>query len=221
MKIGPFSPHEVGAAGPVLLPVARRLEEYASEASPAPSAELADRIWMSIAREPAPTPPVLLVRALRNGSFTAAANYLAQSLQAAIGVRRSFPIAVRAQAIAVVLTAVIVLGGGGAALAAGAVGVVRALVPAIASELAPTAKQWRPIAHGMSHGKKVRQHGVKPDKDKDTGKGKAKGPRKSPQNSPQKRSRAAIDQRGSDDAASNAASRGKTKPSAPANHPGG
>jgi hypothetical protein len=150
MTHAPFTPGEVGSAGRALVPVARLLEEYA-ESSPAPSADLADRILSAVARQRPPTPPVLLLRSLRDGSLAAAAGYLAASLQAAIGARRSFPLAVRAQAIAVVLTAVIILGGGGVALAAGAAGVLQVIVPALAPRAAPAVEHSRPIAPGHSH----------------------------------------------------------------------
>jgi hypothetical protein len=190
MKTRPFSPGEIGAAGAPLLSAARMLEEYASRAAPAPPAHLTDRIMSSIAREQAPTPPVLLVRALRNRSVEGTARYLALSLQAALGVRHAFPLAVRAQAIAVVLVAVIVLGGGGVALAAGAANVAHALLPAASSQ-APAVKHSRPVSHGMSHGKRVRQHGPKSPH--------AKSPDvRWPKKAPDRRGPAAIDNRGSD-----------------------
>lgn len=166
MTRAPFTPGEVGSAGRALVPVARLLEEYA-ESSPAPSADLAERILSAVARQLPPTPPVLLLRSLRDGSLAAAAGYLAASLQAALGARRSFPLAVRAQAIAVVLTAVIILGGGGVALAAGAAGVLQVVVPALAPRAAPAVEHSRPVAPGHSH---VRQtphrtpHSHKPNK---------------------------------------------------------
>jgi hypothetical protein len=167
MTHAPFTPGEVGSAGPALLPVARLLEEYARESSPTPNAELVGRIVTAVARHRPPTPPILLLRSLRDGSLTAAGGYLASSLQAAIGARRSFPLAVRAQAIAVVLTAVIILGGGGVALAAGAASVIRVIAPALLPRAVPAVEHSRPVNPGHSH---VRQaphrtpHAHKPDK---------------------------------------------------------
>jgi uncharacterized membrane protein YgcG len=159
-----FSAREVGRAGATLVGIGQLLEEYAAECSPGPSAGLSERIVSAISREQPPTPPVLLLRSLRERSLTDAARYLAGSLQAAVGAQRSFPLAVRAQAIAIVLVAVIILGGGGVALAAGAAGLAQALAPVLAPRAAPAVQQSRPAAApGFSHVRRAPHHKVKPD----------------------------------------------------------
>jgi hypothetical protein len=185
MKPKPFAPAELGAVGVALLPVAGELDEYASRASALAPAQLVDRIMVSIAREPAPTPPVLLVRAVRNRSLRPAARYLAMSLEAALGVRRSVPLAVRAQAFAVVLIAVVLLGGGGVALGAGAAGVVQTLVPDLVRPM-PTVQQTQRGPDEKTHGQRIRRHGATPEK------------AKSQVKSPYRHVPAAIDARGSD-----------------------
>jgi hypothetical protein len=87
-----------------------------------------------VVSEPAPTPPLLFWRALTQGAAPAAFGYLAASMRAALGIGRAFPVAVRAQAIALILTVALVLAGGGAALAAGAAGILHALQPRPAPE---------------------------------------------------------------------------------------
>jgi hypothetical protein len=157
-----FSAREVGGAGPALVGIAGLLEEYAAECSPKPSARFTERVLSAIAREQPPTPPMLVLRSLRERSLAGVARYLAVSLQAAVGARRSFPLAVRAQAIAIVLVAVIVLGGGGVALAAGAAGLAHALAPVFAPRAAPALQHSRPVAPGHSHVRQAPHHKLKP-----------------------------------------------------------
>jgi hypothetical protein len=153
-----YSAGELGRAGPALVGIARLLEEYAADCAPEPSTGFTERVVSAIAREQPPTPPILLLRSLRERSLSAAARYLAASLQAAIGARRSFPLAVRAQAVAIVLVAVIVLGGGGVALAAGAAGLVDALTPVLAPRAAPALQHSRPVGPGHSHVRQEPRH---------------------------------------------------------------
>jgi hypothetical protein len=153
-----FNAGEVGSAGPALVGIARLLEEYAADCAPEPSTSFTERVVSAIAREQPPTPPILLLRSLRERSLPAAARYLAVSLQAAIGARRSFPLAVRAQAMAIVLVAVIVLGGGGVALAAGAAGLAHALAPVLAPPAAPALQHSRPVGPGHSHVRQEPRH---------------------------------------------------------------
>jgi hypothetical protein len=129
-----FSGAEIGGAAASLVAVARELEVYAAASDPTPSTSLAARIAAAVGREPAPTPPVLFWRALTQGSAAGAFGYLVASLRAALGIGRMFPAAVRVQAIALILTVALGLAGGGAALAAGAAGVIHALQPRPAPE---------------------------------------------------------------------------------------
>jgi hypothetical protein len=153
-----FNPGEVGRAGPALVGIAGLLEEYTADCAPEPSTGFTERVVSAITREQPPTPPILLLRSLRERSLPAAARYLAASLQAAIGARRSFPFAVRAQAMAIVLVAVIVLGGGGVALAAGAAGLAHALAPVLAPRAAPGTQHSRPVGPGHSHVRQEPRH---------------------------------------------------------------
>jgi hypothetical protein len=134
MTAAAFSAVEIGGAGASLVAVARQLEAYAATSDPTPSANLVARIAAAVGNEPAPTPPVLFWRALSQGAAPAAFGYLAASVRAALGIGRVFPVAVRAQAIALILTVALVLAGGGAALAAGAAGVLHVLHPRPAPE---------------------------------------------------------------------------------------
>lgn len=153
-----FSAREVGRAGAALVGIGQLLEEYATECSPDPSVGFSERVVSAVAREQPPTPPILLLRSLRERSLAEAAHYLAGSLEAAIGARRSFGLAVRAQAIAVVLVALIVLTGGGVALAAGAAGLAHVLAP----RAAPAFQHSGPAAPGHSHVRRAPHHMLKP-----------------------------------------------------------
>lgn len=110
-------------------PVALRLEEYALATALSAPDGLARRVMSVVAVQAPPTPPVQFIRALASLSFAAALDRFAASLGAVLGVGRSFPPAVRAQALAVVLAVSLAFYGGSAAAAAGAGALLRALQP--------------------------------------------------------------------------------------------
>ncbi|HSS35004.1 MAG TPA: hypothetical protein VLR93_01925 [Patescibacteria group bacterium] len=130
----PFHPSElIGADGGVpssaelrvALQAARTLEFRLGGRDVHPSAEFADRVMAAVAVEPRPQPAIAAGLAMRRGRFGSMTAALADSWRVAFSGGR--PLAVRAQAAAFVLVAVLAAGSlGGLA----AVGAVRVLAPA-------------------------------------------------------------------------------------------
>ncbi len=122
-----FGPDELpGSVGsPELaasLAMGRELEGLAGQPDAALGADFANRVMAAIALEPAPQPATVAGRALRAGSGGAFLAALRDAWRVALSGGR--PLAVRAQAIALVLVAVLAIG---SVLSAGAVGVAGAL----------------------------------------------------------------------------------------------
>lgn len=107
-----------------LAPVAERLETYATHASPMPSADFTDRVMAAVRREPAPTPARTFLRALGAFSPILVARAFTANVRVLAGAGR-MPLAVRAQALAVVMLGILVVGTGGGLAAAGAAALLR------------------------------------------------------------------------------------------------
>jgi hypothetical protein len=101
--------------------VARELEGVAVRGTARPSAGFADRVMAAVAAEPAPAPVRAAGAAVRRGSLAA----LMASIRDAwrVSTRTGFPVAARAQAMALVLV-VMVLATGGGLVTAGALGML-------------------------------------------------------------------------------------------------
>ena len=112
--IADTAPDELLALGRV----ARELEAAAERGGVRPSPDFADRVMRSIAAEPSPAPVWAAGVAVRRHSPTAVLASLRDALR--VGFGAGFPIAVRAQALALVLlvTAVFATGGGMATVGA-------------------------------------------------------------------------------------------------------
>lgn len=108
----------------LLLGTARLLEHEARLGAISPSPGFADSVMAAVADEPTPRPWSALVVALRRGSLGAVAASIGDAWRVAWGAGR--PVAVRAQAFAIVTVAAVIIGSAGTI---GAVGVSRFLGP--------------------------------------------------------------------------------------------
>ena len=139
----PFHPSELSGAdggeptsaelGEVLR-AARTLESQLAARDVHPSAEFADRVMAAVAAEPRPQPAVAAGLAMRRGRLRSMSAALADSWRVAFSGGR--PLAVRMQAAAFVLVAILALGSLGGLAAAGAIRLL-ALAPSPAP-LLPT-----------------------------------------------------------------------------------
>ncbi len=132
--------------------LARDLEGVAARGSVRPSADFSDRVMAAVAREPAAAPVRAAGTALRHGAFVA---FLASIRDAwRVTVSPAFPMAMRAQAMALVLVVAGVAAGSGA-VTAGALGLldgdrstptppVEAPTPMIEPTLLPTMTSQSP-----------------------------------------------------------------------------
>jgi hypothetical protein len=103
---------------------ARTLEKHAAAGDIAPSAGFVDVVMAAIADEPAPRPASVLAAAIRRGSLAGIAVALGDSWRVAWGAGR--PVAVRAQALAIVAVVMFAVG---STAAIGAVGLGRLVAP--------------------------------------------------------------------------------------------
>ncbi len=124
----PFGPDELAGVSGVQpdelmaeLRLARDLEVVAARGSVRPSAEFTDRVMAAVAREPAAAPVRAAGTALRRGAFVAFVASLRDAWR--VTVSPSFPMAMRAQAMALVLV-VAGLAAGSGAVTAGALGLL-------------------------------------------------------------------------------------------------
>lgn len=108
-------PEELGAEARI----ARDLEALAARSGAAPAPDFVDRVMVAVAKEPAPAPVRAAGIALRRGALIAFLASLRDAFDVAL--RPGFPMAVRAQAVALVLVVGGLAAGSGLA-AAGAVG---------------------------------------------------------------------------------------------------
>lgn len=104
---------------------ARALESQLAAADVHPSADFVDRVMRAVVDEPRPQPAVAAGLAMRRGRFGSMVAALADSWRVAFSGGR--PVAVRAQAVAFVLVAILAVGSLGGIMAVGA---VRLLAPA-------------------------------------------------------------------------------------------
>ena len=104
---------------------ARSLESQLAAADVHPSADFVDRVMRAVVAEPRPQPAVAAGLAMRRGRFGSMVAALADSWRVAFSGGR--PWAVRAQAAAFVLVAILAIGSLGGIMAVGA---VRLLAPA-------------------------------------------------------------------------------------------
>ena len=122
----PFGPDELAGVSGVQpdelmaeMRLARELEVVAARASVRPSAAFTDRVMAAVAREPVPAPVRAAGTALRRGALVAFVASLRDAWR--VTVSPSFPMAMRAQAMALVLV-VAGLAAGSGAVTAGALG---------------------------------------------------------------------------------------------------
>lgn len=122
----PFSPAEldgVDLASPdelvALSRIARELEAAAERGGVRPSADFANRVMRSIAAEPSPAPVRAASEAVRRRSASAVLGAIRDAVRVAFGA--GFPIAVRAQALALVLAVTVVVATGSSVVTVGAV----------------------------------------------------------------------------------------------------
>lgn len=130
-QFGPDDLPEAGsadAAGEPAADVARALamgrerDAFAARDAASPSADFADRVMAAIAAEPTPRPVAAAGRALGQGRFVALAASFRDLWRVAFSGGR--PLAVRAQALALVAVVVIALGSLGGAAVVGALGLL-------------------------------------------------------------------------------------------------
>lgn len=124
----PFGPDELDGVSGVKpdelmaeMRLARDLEVVAARGSVRPSADFTDRVMAAVALEPAAAPVRAAGTALRHGAFVAFVASLRDAWR--VTVSPSFPMAMRAQAMALVLV-VAGLAAGSGALTAGALGLL-------------------------------------------------------------------------------------------------
>jgi hypothetical protein len=138
----PFGPEELPAdEGPAALAdslaMGRELEAAMAHPVQTPDEEFTDRVMAAIALEPVPQPATVAGRAVRGGSVSGVVAALRDAWRVAFSGGR--PLAVRAQALALVLVAALAVG---SVLSAGAVGVAGALglfnAPAVPVQPSPT-----------------------------------------------------------------------------------
>ena len=124
----PFGPDELDGVSGVQpdelmaeLRLARDLESVAARGSVRPSADFTERVMAAVAREPVAAPVRAAGTALRRGAFVAFVASLRDAWR--VTVSPSFPMAMRAQAMALVLVVAGVAAGSGA-VTAGALGLL-------------------------------------------------------------------------------------------------
>jgi hypothetical protein len=147
----PFHPSELsGAAGgnpgsgdlAEALATARELEGHLQASDVHPSAGFVDGVMHAIGEEARPQPAVAAGLAMRQGRLRAMAGALGDSWRVAFTGGR--PLAVRAQAAAFVLVAILALGSLGGVLAVGAVRLLEPVSPPPPTHVAPTAEPTEP-----------------------------------------------------------------------------
>jgi hypothetical protein len=126
-----------------LLVTARLLEQEARHGDISPSPDFVDGVMAAIAEEPAPRPWTALVAAVRRGSLRAVAASIGDAWRVAWGAGR--PVAVRAQALAIVAVVTLLLG---STAAIGAVGVSRLVGPVPSQSTPPAPTLPLPSASG-------------------------------------------------------------------------
>ena len=129
---------------------ARLLEAQLAARDVHPSAGFADRVMDAVAGEPRPQPAIAAGRAMRRGRIGAMVAALADSWRVAFGGGR--PLAVRAQAAAFVIVALLAVGSLGGIAAVGAVNLLAPARPQVASPLvAPTVEPHTPPPAATDH----------------------------------------------------------------------
>lgn len=112
---------------PALAGVARELEAYAREATPAVPAGLSDRIVAALEREPIPSPLGDVVRALVPTGWRSLPATLRGVARLAAGAGRPVALALRMEALAVLVALALLVLGGGTLAAVGAQAVFNAV----------------------------------------------------------------------------------------------
>jgi len=100
---GDYLVEELEGNATEVVPVARSLERYTRSASPEAPRNLASRVMAAVSREPVPTPPARFLGALGALSLSGMVTSFGAVPRTALGFGRSFPIAVRAQAMVLLI----------------------------------------------------------------------------------------------------------------------
>jgi hypothetical protein len=144
----PFGPDDLPDSGESPADIARalatgrELDAMAGRDAASPSGDFVDRVMTALASEPTPRPVAAAGRAVREGRLAGALAAFRDTWRVAFSGGR--PLAVRAQALALVLVAVVAVGTLGGAAAVGALGLLDR--PTATETVQPSASPTSPVA---------------------------------------------------------------------------